>query len=1111
MIQENAKFILVGHDCPLGTYPSIVVPVGKVGDQLVVLYSSLEGPELVPVPNDSTYIRHSKQTIDVLVEFDDKKHGLFAFGEQSVILYAAGNEEEFFAHLLSSAEGAAIEPFYRFSLAKQARQPHFVKQAFEQCVRRLRSESPEFEAEWIRNNSIGESDANNSRSVSPTSSITPHQSSFFAHRITLEGVGEDALAQSLSTARVDMNPHQVDAALFALSSPLSKGVLLADEVGLGKTIEASLVIAQRWAERKRRILLIVPAGLRKQWSQELADKFSLPSVIFEAKSYKEAIKAGKTLPLDSPGQVVITSYEFAATKADEIARLNWDLVVYDEAHRLRNVYKQGAAVRARKLRDATRRFFKVLLTATPLQNSLMELYGLISVIDEHFFGDEVAFRTYASGAAGKNSLLFLRKRLEAICKRTLRRQVQQAGLIRYTERVPLTFQFEASNDEMALYNAVSGYLQRPDTIAFGERANALVTLVVRKILGSSTFAVAETMTKIIERLKAKEPPTIETVRDIDTVDEIAEEMSGDPEKSEPAIPIDPKKLKEEIAELEGYRELALKIGKNAKGGALVNALPEALGQIEGKGGNRKAVIFTESVRTQRYLAELLEQNGYANEIVLMNGSNSDPASQAIYKDWLERHKNTDAISGSKTADMKAAIVEAFREQKTILIATESGAEGINLQFCSLVINFDLPWNPQRVEQRIGRCHRYGQKIDVTVVNFLNLKNRAEQRVYELLDEKFKLFKGVFGASDEVLGVIERGVDIERRILEIVQKARNETEINARFDQLQAELQAQIDGQVLDTRKRLLENMDEQVVRQLKTRNGEIRKNLSNFDRSLLSVARAELPDARFHEDDERRFDWQGNTYTTEWPLADERGWKFFRLMEGTLAPELIQRAKERQFASLSGLRFNLSAYSGLLSDVQQLRGCAGWLRVSKLRIATAAITREHLVLSVVQDDESREVHSDTIERLMMVPADIVVPPQAAPTERLTAVESARRAVFLEVAEQENANWLDEEGEKLDSYAEDLERSFELEVRTLEAEIKEAKKALRGSALSMAKKLTEKRRIATLEAKRDKMKAEFFDRRAQIRAEVEAMLDRVQENLKMDPTLAHLFTIRWEVA
>src|ERR1700731_4798580 len=192
---------------------------------------------------------------------------------------------------------------------------------------------------------------------------TPHQGSYFAHRITLEGVGDDALAQSLSTARVDMNPHQVDAALFALGSPLSKGALLADEVGLGKTIEASLVIAQRWAERRRRILLIVPASLRKQWSQELADKFTLPSVIIEAKVYNDAKKRSVTNPFDHDGQVVITSYEFAALKADDVARGRWDLVVFDEAHRLRNVYKQGVSIRAKKLRDATRAFFKVLLTA----------------------------------------------------------------------------------------------------------------------------------------------------------------------------------------------------------------------------------------------------------------------------------------------------------------------------------------------------------------------------------------------------------------------------------------------------------------------------------------------------------------------------------------------------------------------------------------------------------------------------------------------------------------------------------------------------------------------------------------------------------------------------
>jgi SNF2 family DNA or RNA helicase len=310
---------------------------------------------------------------------------------------------------------------------------------------------------------------------------SPQQGCYFANKITLQGIGEDAFAQSLSTARVDMNPHQIDAALFALASPLTKGVLLADEVGLGKTIEAALVIAQKWAERRRRILLIVPASLRKQWSQELVDKFSLPSYILEAKVYSEARKRGVASPFDRDGTVVITSYEFAATKADDVARGRWDLVVFDEAHRLRNVYKQDGSIRAKKLRDATRAFFKVLLTATPLQNSLLELYGLVSVLDEHLFGDEGAFRsTYVGAGNGKNALLFLRKRLEPICKRTLRRQVQQAGLIRYTERCPLTLEYEPSQDEMHLYSAVSAYLQRPDTVAFGERPNALVTLIVRK-------------------------------------------------------------------------------------------------------------------------------------------------------------------------------------------------------------------------------------------------------------------------------------------------------------------------------------------------------------------------------------------------------------------------------------------------------------------------------------------------------------------------------------------------------------------------------------------------------------------------------------------------------
>jgi SNF2 family DNA or RNA helicase len=269
---------------------------------------------------------------------------------------------------------------------------------------------------------------------------------------------------------------------------------------LGKTIEASLVIAQRWAERKRRILLIVPASLRKQWSQELYDKFSLPSVIVERKTYNDLRKKGMSRPFDHRDRVVITSYEFAAHQAEDVRTGQWDLVVFDEAHRLRNVYKKDGAKRAKRLRDATRPYFKILLTATPLQNSLMELYGLVSVLDAKHFGDANSFRAQYVTAPG-NRLLFLRKRLEPISKRTLRRQVQQAGLIRFTERSALTMEYAPSANEAKLYADVSAYLQRKDTIAFGNKPNQLVMMVVRKILGSSTFAIAETLTKIIERLK----------------------------------------------------------------------------------------------------------------------------------------------------------------------------------------------------------------------------------------------------------------------------------------------------------------------------------------------------------------------------------------------------------------------------------------------------------------------------------------------------------------------------------------------------------------------------------------------------------------------------------
>jgi adenine-specific DNA-methyltransferase len=171
--------------------------------------------------------------------------------------------------------------------------------------------------------------------------LTDYHAKYFAYELTKRCSSDsiEKLAGALVDAQVDLNPHQVEAALFAFKSPLSKGALLADEVGLGKTIEAGLVISQKWAERKRRILIITPANLRKQWHQEMQEKFFLSCMILETRSYNEAIKRGNFRPLEAKDTIIICSYQFARAKAAEVNATQWDLVVIDEAHRLRNVYK----------------------------------------------------------------------------------------------------------------------------------------------------------------------------------------------------------------------------------------------------------------------------------------------------------------------------------------------------------------------------------------------------------------------------------------------------------------------------------------------------------------------------------------------------------------------------------------------------------------------------------------------------------------------------------------------------------------------------------------------------------------------------------------------------
>lgn len=955
--------------------------------------------------------------------------------------------------------------------------------------------------------------------MQPALSYTPYQSKFFAFRLTQESLDGGGVTQSLSAARVDLNPHQVDAAMFAMRSPVSKGALLADEVGLGKTIEAALVIAQRWWERRRRLLLITPASLRKQWAQELHEKFSLPTHILDAKRVAELRKGGEEHPFRRDDGIIILSYEYAARVAEELRAIPWDLVVCDEAHKLRNVYKAKSTSRAALLRSALAGRQKLLLTATPLQNNLMELFGLISVIDEQFFGSPEAFRAEFGGRSDSAALAILGRRLEPICKRTLRRQVQKAGLINYTNRMPHTFDFTPSKLETDLYDHVSEYLRRPDTLAIGVNGRHLVTLVLRKILGSSSFAIAATLDKMIARLERKQSVAEATLADIDHIEdeteewregdttEIAEADSLEDDSDDDIEVIDPAAFAAEINELREYRDLAASITDNAKGYALLKALPLVLDEIEGKGGRRKAVVFTESVRTQTYLRDLLEANGFEGQTVILNGSNSDPDSKAIYKAWTEKHRGTEEISKSKTADMKAAIVEAFREDRTILIATESGAEGINLQFCSLVLNYDLPWNPQRVEQRIGRCHRYGQKIDVSVVNFLNRGNHAEARVFELLERKFMLFEGVFGSSDEVLGAIESGVDIERRILDIVQNCRTNDEINAAFDQLQGELALDIDQAKKAARDTILAEMDDKVVDRLKLQQDAVHQRLDDFKQALLLLARAELPDAHFHPDHAERFDHAGETYTTEWPISEEKGWRFFRLGEGNLAQQLLERARDRDL-SPAQVRFDYSAYSGNLADVAPRVGQGGWLAVYRLVLTTPARSYDEII-SVGITEEGEIIPPDTVQRFMHVPATVIGESGSAPPSDLDRLATDAQTVLVQSAQQRLGTFMTEEEDRLENWREDAKVSFEEQIKALEKDAREKTKLSR-AVLGLDEKVALQREAGALRRQADELKLAYFTRLKEIDDQREKMLDAIAAQLNLTPALTPLFKVQWDM-
>ncbi len=891
-------------------------------------------------------------------------------------------------------------------------------------------------------------------------------------------------------------------------------------------------------------MLIVPSSLRKQWNAELQEKFFLPSIILETKSFNQHIKEGHLNPFDQPETIVICSYHFARSKAPYIKQTKWDIVVIDEAHRLRNVYKTGSKI-AREIKEALQDIPKILLTATPLQNSLLELYGLVSIIDEHVFGDLKSYKAnYAQVSREqdiyenelglvepKQEMFFdLRSRLQNVCIRTLRRQVLE--YIKFTKRIPLTQDYIPTDQEIELYDGMSEYLQRPRLFVLPFSQRQLVTLILRKLLASSSFAIASTLqnlsyklTKLIEDAEKKQIAEEIQITDLGQNFENLEQLSDewvDNEEEEPETKEekgfyskeDIEMMKKERADLDRFSKMAKNIWKNSKGEALITALEKGFEMATELGAKRKAIIFTESVITQGYLLRLLSEHGHQDKIVLFNGSNNDQKSKDIYKAWIERYKDTDKTTGSKTADMRAALIDHFKESAEIMISTEAGAEGINLQFCSLMINYDLPWNPQRIEQRIGRCHRYGQKHDVVVINFVNRKNAADQRVYELLDQKFNLFKGVFGASDEVLGSIESGVDFEKRIAAIYQTCRTEEEINSAFDELQSEMDSNIQSGLQDARQKLLENFDAEVHEKLKTNLRESQLYLDTYGKWLWDTTRHYLGDMGDFSEHEYSFILKKNPFPNE--DIHSGPYKIGKNIEDAhiyrpghpLAQRILGEIKRKTLPE-SEIIFDYTNDQAIISVIQPLVGRSGAMQVSGFT-AEAFEMEDYIVVSAI-DEKGEVIDQEVAKKLFSLSAKISMGASIGSErkQRLKALEEgAVNDITVQITER-NGGFFESEVDKLDKWADDMKKALELDLRKLDIDIKTSKTNAK-KIVNLEEKLKAQRQIKDMEKKRNETRRSLYEAQDEVDNKKEQLLARVEAQLKQRTKLEPLFTVGWRV-
>jgi ERCC4-related helicase len=591
----------------------------------------------------------------------------------------------------------------------------------------------------------------------------------------------------LSSARIEPQPHQVYVA-HRVTQKLQPRMILADEVGLGKTIEAGLVIKElRARELIGRVLIIVPASLQLQWQSELRSKFNEEFEILDGAALQYLGRGGRNPWMARPN--VICSLPFAASpkRAEQIIEAEWEMVIFDEAHRVRR-HLQGAGktrvTQAYRLADELKELVNglLLLTATPMQVHPFELYSLVELVEPGLFPN---YRSYDSLRGYLPRLNALMKDLKswnvlsdaeraesvssnavmlgelgvqtdeaaAVLAREEERERLMDGLVDkhpiagalvrnrkaevggFTSREARKVPVPLGDEELVLYEDVADYLRDGYNRALAQKNNALGFLMVgyQKMLASSSYAVRQSFRRRIEKLKARpknstaryKPPSDSHLDELRDAEEITQALT-ELEDSDSAV--DLAGLAEEISQLQ---DLVDRLGRVRDSKARV--LLTVLDGIFADHPREKVVVFTTFIQTQRSLAATLRHDGYT----------------------------VAEFNGQMSLDEKEEAVRSFKASDQILISTEAGGEGRNFQFCHLMVNYDLPWNPMRIEQRIGRLDRIGQKQPVLIYN-LFCEGTVEERVIDVLERRIRLFEESVGSLDPILGEVER--DIERLVL-----------------------------------------------------------------------------------------------------------------------------------------------------------------------------------------------------------------------------------------------------------------------------------------------------------------------------------------------------------